>query len=441
MAKAATHVLGVDLGSRYIKVVELRRQGDGIGLANWPLIIPTPEGSIDGGQVVDSKEVAAALRDAVRGAGFGTKNVILEVAGDPMVIVRVAEMARMSGKDLKDAVEFEIGRHSQFPIDELIYDYEIIEHADTPEDAENMEVLLAAAHEEAVNSAVRAIMDARLKPVGVDVLPLAVARAAILALGETAFDQTVCCVHIGSTSTFIVMVRRGLPNFIRFLPTAGDALNEAIRSAGIADEETAERVKRAFADVSVLAGYEEGAADYDSVFEVSETPASEVLGPEGEEATQLDVEVPEEALEPPPGPEAAEEAPAEGAQPEEAAAVSPEERELAERVAEALEQPIVDLATEVRRSIEFYRRQHRNEPVQCIMLSGGTALMAGMAQFMSAEVGVAAELCNPFKADVVSTDADPQEAKYLEQMGPLLSPAVGLAARDLIEVLEPAKGR
>jgi len=350
-----------------------------------------------------------------------------------MVIVRVAEMARMKGRDLEDAVKFEINRHSQFDIQELYYDYAIIESPDAPPEGENMEVLLAAAHEETVNASIKAIMDVRLQPVGVDVMPLAVARSSLLCGGDGAFDQTLCCVHIGSSATFIVMVRKGMPNFIRFLPTAGDTLTEAIRSAGIADPSAAEAVKRLFADASILAGYEEplGEEEEDSVFEVSDTSAEDVVGPEGEEATLLDVEAPIEAL--------AEEESSKARPPEPTAGPeahvperSPEEQHLAELLADGLEQPVIDLATEIRRSIEFYRRQHRNEPVDKIVVSGGTALMGGLRSFLGGELGVPTVLCNPF-AGMDLPGNDPNLARYLQEVGPVFAGAVGLAVRDMIE--------
>jgi len=437
MAKAATHVLGVDLGTQYLKIVELRRQGGQVALAGPPIIFPTPDGAVDGGQVVDSKLVAEALREGMKTARAGTKKALLAVAGDPMVIVRVAEMARLKGRDLEDAVKFEINRHSQFPIEELYYDYAILDPRDAPAESDNMEVLLAAAHEEAVNAAVKAVMDARLQAVGVDVMPLAVARASLLSAGDGAFDQTLCCVHMGRSATFIVMVRKGLPNFIRFLPTAGETLTEAIRGAGIAEASLAEGVKRLFADASVLAGYEESIGDTDegSVFEVSDTSASDVLGPEGEEATLLDVEAPQEALEEKAEDEERPAKPVVSAGPER----SEEEQRLADMLADGMEQPITDLATEVRRSIEFYRRQHRNEPVDGIVVSGGSALIGGLDVFLGAELGVATTRCNPFRGILVPED-DQNLGRYLEQVGPVLSGAVGLAVRDMVEAPVAAAG-
>ena len=436
MAKALTHVLGVDLGTRTIKLVELRRQGQDIVLASGPLILPTPEGAIDGGQVVDSDVVATVLRDALKSYRPGTKKVITAVAGDPMVIVRVAEMARLTGRDLEDAVKFEIGRHSQFPIEELYYDYAVIEDPDAPPDAENMEVLLAAAHEEVVNSTVKAIMDARLQPAGIDVQPLAIARSALLTAGQGAVAQTLAAVHIGETSTIIVMVRKGQPNFIRFLPTGGSALTDAIRQAGIGDAATAEQVKKAFTDLSLLAGYEGEFGDEESVFEVSDTAAQDLVATEGEEVTQLDVEAAPGAFE---EAEGGEEQSTPQTPTTQAIERSPEEQEVFEQVAAALEGPVVDLATEIRRSIDFYRRQHRNEPVDRVVLSGGSALLGGLTVFLEAELGIRCQLANPFVS--MQAEADERRAAYLAEIGPVVAVAVGLGVRDMVEEMAVVRGQ
>jgi type IV pilus assembly protein PilM len=267
-------------------------------------------------------------------------------------------------------------------------------------------------------------MDARLQPVAVDVQPLAIARSALLTIGEAALEQTLCCLHVGATSTIIIMVRKGLPNFVRFLPTAGDTFTTAVRQAGIADATMAERVKRAFADLGLLVGYEAGGEE--SVFEVSGASSQEVAPPADEEVTQLDVEAPPEALElpeeetPPPPPSAAP-----------APARSPQEQQLAEQLAAALEQPAFDLANEVRRSIEFYRRQHRNEPVDRVVVSGGSALLGGLLTFLEGELGIGCQFSDPFANMVLPGDEN--LAKYVHAVAPVLAVAAGLALRDMIE--------
>lgn len=427
MAKGATHVLGIDLGTQTTKVVELQAAGSDVALANLPVIVPTTEGAVQDGQVVDADAAAESLHRALAVARFGTKDAIVSVAGDPMVIVRVGEMARLTGKDLEDAVKFEIGRHSQFGIEELYYDYDILDPADASADSQDIEVLLAAAHEEIVNATVKAVMSAKLLPVGVDVQPLAISRAAVMSVGREAFDQTLCCLHIGATSSAIVMVRKGLTNFIRFLPQAGQAFTAALRTAGLSDTDAAEQIKHAWADVSVLMGMEPG--EDSGMFEVSDTSAHEALEPEGDEATLVDLE-PSAAAVAAPGaetPPAAKPA----AKPAGTARTA-EEEQIVENIAAALEQVVSDIATELRRSIDFYRRQHRNEPVDRILLSGGGSMLRGLAELLGSETGVRCQLANPF-ANMVLFDDSEHTRKYLQELGPVVSIAAGLALRDLIE--------
>ncbi|MCX7599080.1 MAG: type IV pilus assembly protein PilM [Armatimonadetes bacterium] len=434
MARGVTHVLGVDPGTQSIKVVELQQTAHGVALVRLPVILPTPEKAVDGGQVSDPNAVAAALREALRIGHFTCKKAVVSVAGDPMVIVRVTEMARLSGKDLEDAVKFEIGRHSQFGIEDLYYDYDILQPRDAPADAQKMEVLLAAAHEEVVNNTVNALLRAKLQPVGVDVQPLALSRAALQSAGLQGFDQTICCLHIGASATMIIMVRKGLTNFIRFLPQSSEAMTVAIRRAGVGDAAKAEAVKRALADVSTLVGFE--GADEGSVFEVSDTSLVEAAAEEPEEATLLDIDqtLPE-GVEGPPVPR-----PAPHAAPSAVPGMTEEERQAADALLTALEQPVADLATELRRSIDFYRRQHRNEPVDRVVLSGGGALLRGLAELLSAETGIRCEMANPF-ANMLLPDDSEDLKQYLAQIGPLMTVATGLALRDIIQTPVTAGGQ
>jgi type IV pilus assembly protein PilM len=434
MAKGVSHVLGVDLGTQAVKVVELQQSAQGIALAHLPVVLPTPEKAIDGGQVSDVNVVAATLREAVRVGRFGSRKVLVAVSGDPMVIVRVAEMAKLTGRDLEDAVKFEIGRHSQFGIEDLYYDYSILDPADAPADAQKMEVLLAAAHEDVVNNTVNAVMRAKLQPVGVDIQPLAITRAALQSSGLPGFDQTLCCLHFGATSTAIIMVRKGLTNFIRFLPQSSDAINQAIRRAGIADPLKAEQVKRALADAAVLTGFE--GVEEGSTFEVSDSSTGEALGAEPEDATLVDIEGPpaEAAAGPAPKLHAA------ALQSAAASGKTDDERHAEEVLATAMEQTVADLAQELRRSVDFYRRQHRNEPVDRVVLSGGGAMLRGLPELLAAETGVRCEPVNPFAGMALHNDSEDVRA-YLEQVGPVVAVAAGLALRDLIQVPVAARGQ
>lgn len=443
MARGYTHVLGLDIGSSAIKAVELKRTGSGVEVLGRPVVVPTPPRSVEDGVIVDTAAITHAVSELIKSGGFHTKNTIASVGGTSSVVVRITEVPKMSGKELDEAIQWELDRQTPFPIEQTYYDYQPVDAPDADPNAQNMEVLIAVAQEDMINTHVSVMNAAKLLPQAIDVEPLAIARALVEISGSAYSDQTVGIVHMGANSTLIMIVRRGLLGFVRTVPTAGNALTQAITQNFMGDEVLGEQVKKALGDVSDAvfpedSGYAAGgggghdeayAADEDdSVFEVSDMMgeagfADDALGIEAE-ATQLDTVSPADAgIEAAPRATTAPDAP-----------LDPEaQKDLAARqiVYEAIATPLVDLAGEVQASLNFYRRQHRNEEIDRILLSGGSACIPGLMDFIAAETGITVEIANPF-ADLL-TDEHRQPQEYLRDIGPSMVVAVGLALRDMVD--------
>ncbi|GAG49438.1 unnamed protein product, partial [marine sediment metagenome] len=149
MARGTTNAVGLDIGADAIKAVQLRKTGQGLRVVGRPGYVPTPSGSVSGGVVVDEDAVAGTIRQMVADCGCTTKDVVASVGGTTSVTVRVVTMPQMSGAELTDAMDYELDRQVPFPIDQVIYDYQIIESADGGE-GDEMSVLLAAAQEDTV---------------------------------------------------------------------------------------------------------------------------------------------------------------------------------------------------------------------------------------------------------------------------------------------------
>ncbi len=427
MARRASHVLGVDFGTTSVKVVELRLRGQDVELVRGPVIKPCPEGAVDGGQVLDASLAAEALQEALGELHPTTRQAVVGVAGDPAVVVRIAELPRTENrKEFEENVRYEISRHTQFELKDLVYDHAVLPEAEGAQ-AERVEVLLAAAHIDVVETTLQAVKRAKLRPVAVDVQPLALARAAISTVGrERAEQTTIGLFHVGATSSLIIIIRQGVLKFVRLLPQGSASFTDAIAGAGI-DREQAECIKRAWADLRPLVGVEVEPAG-ETIFEMSDQTSG--LGPEAEEPTELEVEAEVGGGEAP-ATEEEEKAPAapeeERAEPE----LTEEQQRVIEALAERLEQPAAELANEVRRSVEFYRRQHRNEPVDQILLSGGGSLLKGFAEFMSAELEIPCAPCRPF-ATLAIREGDEALRRYAADVGPVAAIAAGLALYDMV---------
>lgn len=92
----------------------------------------------------------------------------------------------------------------------------------------------------------------------------------------------------------------------------------------------------------------------------------------------------------------------------------------------AVNPTLLELATEVQRSIDFYAMQTGTK-VDRIVLTGVGATIGNIAEFISAKVGIPIELGSPI--GFVKVNDDKYAVEEIEKIAPLLSTSIGLAIR------------
>lgn len=90
-----------------------------------------------------------------------------------------------------------------------------------------------------------------------------------------------------------------------------------------------------------------------------------------------------------------------------------------------------DLATEIRRSLDYFQTRWRDSRVGRVVLSGGTARLQNLDRFLSLELGVETLVGDPFTLCEVPDRVLSADAR--KQIGPALATAVGLAMRGAAE--------
>jgi type IV pilus assembly protein PilM len=87
--------------------------------------------------------------------------------------------------------------------------------------------------------------------------------------------------------------------------------------------------------------------------------------------------------------------------------------------------PIMDTITnEIKRALAFYEEKNKEEHIETIMLTGGTARLPGMVIYLAEALGVEVQLANPWVG--IAKD---QRFNVLNPEGPNFCIAVGLALR------------
>lgn len=441
MAKSGGPTVGLDIGSKHIKVAEL------VPGRNGPIlralgVAPTPPESMENSVIVDPQLLGQAVKKLLKESGISTKNSVSSLSGQTALVVRVIEVPRMSETELAETMKWEVERHVPFAASEVIMDFQPIERDDTPPDAQNMEVLLAVAQQDMVDRHVEMLFAAGLSPSAIDVEPLAVSRS-LIELGPDPYGRkTVATINIGASNTDIGIFRNGILAFPRTLPLAGDSFTRAIAAQMGVTEEQAEELKLKYGEVIMDQPIQQAVPPADAFLDFSAPPAQEeAQQPPAAMPFDFSTATTEPAQAPQPVQPSQEpafdlgEEPA-GNVPVPAPAVQHDPTTL--QVFSAMAPVLGELLTELRRSLEYYRGRTSDGQIDEILLCGGSARLKGLAEFLSSELQIPARVANPLQ--YVSVNARNFSREYLEELSPSLAVAIGLAARDMVAGPAPAGG-
>ena len=93
-------VVGLNIGKRNIRAVELERKRDKIILSNFG-VLKNPKLSLSPKSKEDVKLISGALEDFVSDTNFSTSNVVLGL-NETNVFMRIISLPIMSEKELKN---------------------------------------------------------------------------------------------------------------------------------------------------------------------------------------------------------------------------------------------------------------------------------------------------------------------------------------------------
>lgn len=235
--------IGLDVGSTAVRAAEIV-PGDPPVLVRAAQV-PIPEGAVENGEVRDAARAAAAIASLWQRGGFKGRQVSMGVANQ-RVVVREVSVPSLPPKELRQALPYQVQDLIPIPVDDAVLDYDVLEEFEQ-EGAAMLRLLVVAAQREMLNRLVDSAQQAKLDPVGVDLVPFALIRAVGRDDG-LGLDQSEAggeaIVDIGADVTNICVHERGVARFVRILPSAGRDVTSAVAGQlGISAEE-AEDLKR-----------------------------------------------------------------------------------------------------------------------------------------------------------------------------------------------------
>ena len=231
------NVIGLDIGSSSIKVVELREAKDGFKLQHLGISPLPPEAIVDGA-LMDSVTIIDTIRDLVTSTSK-TRDVVTAVSGHSVIVKKIT-LPFMTETELEDSIQGEAERHIPFDINDVNIDFQILGYGS--ENPDLMDVILVAAKKDIINDYVSVIMEAGLNPVVMDIDSFALEN--MLGINyEIEKEDVVAVANLGASVTNINILKDNLSAFTRDIFKGGNQVTEEIQRQLHVDYEEAEKIK------------------------------------------------------------------------------------------------------------------------------------------------------------------------------------------------------
>ncbi len=241
----ARPLIGVDISSSAVKMVELADAGKGVHRIERYAIEPLPRDAVVDGNIANFDQVAEGVKRAWKRLGSSTKYAALALPAAAVITKKIILAAGMREQEMEVQVESEANQYIPFALDEVNLDFQVVGPA--PSSQDEVEVLIAASRKEKVEDRVACAEAAGLRAMVVDVESYAAQAAFELVerqLVGGGKDLLIALVDVGANVTNVSMLRNGQQVYAREQAFGGNQLTQEImRTYGMSFEE-ADAAKR-----------------------------------------------------------------------------------------------------------------------------------------------------------------------------------------------------
>lgn len=251
---AGNRILALDIGASKVVLAEfLLQKGGAPELLNYGIVKLGMEPDKD---TESSAYIVSAIRDVMKQKGIKPAPLQMSVSGQ-MVFPRYVKLPPVTHDKLLQIINYEAEQNVPFPIEEVVWDYQLIGDTGTGE----LNVMLVAVKIENITAITDCVQAAGLEPEIVDVAPMALYNAVRFNYPDLA-DCTMI-LDVGARSSNLVFVE-GNRIFSRSIPVAGNAVTQELMKEFELSFKDAEELKLAHAFVAfggVYAGPDSEVAD------------------------------------------------------------------------------------------------------------------------------------------------------------------------------------
>lgn len=244
-------VIGLDIGSSSVKVVQLSKKGGRVVLDTYGALALGPYANVEIGRatMLSGTKIAEVVKDLFREASITTRNASVAI---PLAssLVTMIEMPDLPQKELADMIPIEARKYIPVPISEVMLDWWVIPKADEPsssymgkeagQQGKMVDVLLVVILNEALTKYQEVIKQAEVQSSFYEIEIFSTIRSALDGGGM----QPTMVVDFGAATTKLYIIERGVVRASHTVNKGSQDLTFAIGNACSISVAEAENLKR-----------------------------------------------------------------------------------------------------------------------------------------------------------------------------------------------------
>nr|WP_269646190.1 pilus assembly protein PilM [Thioalkalivibrio thiocyanodenitrificans] len=237
-------LLGIDISSTTVKLVELSRSGGKYRVESYA-VEPLPANAVAEKNIQEPQTVGDTIKRAVKRSGTKTRTCALAVPSSAVITKIITMPASLKPDEMEGQIQVEADQYIPYALEEVNLDFEVI--GPTPKNPETVDVLLSASRSEIVEVREATAVMGGLEPKVIDVEAYAIEHTYPLLLNQLEGledAETVAIIDIGATMTSINILDQGSLTYTREQTFGGKQLTEEImRRYGLSYDEAGQAKK------------------------------------------------------------------------------------------------------------------------------------------------------------------------------------------------------
>ncbi len=237
----STHPIGLDISDLSLKLVQLNKSRDKITIQAMGKI-SLPPGLIDNGEIKNKEKVIELIKKLITNPKYGkvSSEEVIACLPETKTFIKLIEIAK-TPNPLSEIIENEIEKHIPMPVNEIYYDWQIIE-----EHSNRQLILIGAAPQDIVNQYIELLDEAKLSTVSLEIEPISLCRGLLneeLPKFKGQDKKNYGIIDIGAKRTSMTVYSKNTILFTTSMPISGKDITDNIAKTLDIETNQAEKAK------------------------------------------------------------------------------------------------------------------------------------------------------------------------------------------------------